>query len=137
MCASEDSLYIRFFFCVYVFFPGLSEEGGALSWYRKRNEEKKKKRENNAYITKKDVADVAGTTMDNERNTEDPGVDPARILPDLACECSSPPRNKGMERDEGERWGGGGVEREENGGLGEEEGGGEGNRVGGSIGKRF
>lgn len=47
------------------------------------------------------------------------GVDPARILPDLACECSSR-GTRGMERDEGKRrvrgegerkmagWGGGG-----------------------------
>lgn len=57
------------------------------------------------------------------------GVDPARILPDLACECSSR-GTRGMERDEGKRRVRG---REENGGLGRRRR----RKTGGSIGAVF
>lgn len=65
MRGAEDSVYVLHI----RFFPGVSEEG--VRFQKQKKKKKRKQRENNAYI-QKDVADVAGTTMDNERNTEDP-----------------------------------------------------------------
>lgn len=123
-------MHIRFFFFSTLLpspssqTPGGSSERGIS--FRIKNREQREE-------TTREIYNKKMLAMSRERRwtTEEHGGSPARILPDLACECSSR-GTRGMERDEGKRRVRG---REENGGLGEERE--EENRVGGSIGAVF
>lgn len=123
-------MHIRFFFFSTLLPSPSSQTPGGSSKrgisFRIKNREQREE-------TTREIYNKKMLAMSRERRwtTEEHGGSPARILPDLACECSSR-GTRGMERDEGKRRVRG---REENGGLGEE--GEEENRVGGSIGAVF